>query len=147
MLHTKPRHFALVFSLPTFSLKLHTGLQKQTPPPWEIRRICFFLKRMRLFLYQHGGDFMSATILASAHQTRGGGKPTTTANLGIELARTGKRVLLIDADPQASLTISLGYANPDDFPVTLTQLLQVTAKIGAPRPGDCLLYTSPSPRD
>ena len=83
---------------------------------------------------------MNAQVLAIANQKGGVGKTTTTANLGIGLARTGKRVLLIDADPQASLTISLGYTNPDDLPVTLTLLLQVTAQIGAPRPGEGILH-------
>ena len=47
-------------------------------------------------------------------ERRSVGKTTTCANLGIGLAQAGKKVLLIDGDPQGSLTISLGYgAYPD----------------------------------
>ena len=51
------------------------------------------------------------------------GKTTTAVNLGIGLTRKGKKVLLIDADPQGSLTISLGYPEPDKMENTLSTVL------------------------
>lgn len=54
-----------------------------------------------------------ATVIAVVNQKGGTGKTTTTENLGVGLAMEGKRVLLVDTDPQASLTVSLGNPYPD----------------------------------
>ena len=62
-------------------------------------------------------------VISVANQKGGVAKSTTTLNLGVGLVKQGKRVLLIDADPQGSLTASLGYVEPDDIGITLATIM------------------------
>jgi chromosome partitioning protein len=64
-----------------------------------------------------------ATVISISNQKGGVGKSVTTASLGIGLARQGKKVLVLDVDPQASLTISLGFPKPDGIPITLATVM------------------------
>ena len=63
---------------------------------------------------------MKTTITALCNQKGGVGKTTSCLNLGVGLAQEGKKVLLVDCDPQGSLTISTGCAQPDSLQDTLS---------------------------
>lgn len=63
-------------------------------------------------------------VIAIANQKGGVGKTTTCVNLGIGLARAGKRVLLVEADAQGSMAASLGVQEPDELEVTLANIME-----------------------
>ena len=77
--------------------------------------------------------------MAVVNQKGGTGKTTTCENLGIGLAREGKTVLLIDTDPQASLTISMGNPRPDELDVTLSDLMKKFMEEKPIEPGEGIL--------
>ena len=68
-------------------------------------------------------------VIAIANEKGGVGKTTTTAQLGIGLVRDGYKVLLIDADPQGSLTISLGVTRPDEIDISLATLMRFANEV------------------
>ena len=72
------------------------------------------------------GENDSGSLKAIAITNQKGGKTTTTVNLGVGLAKTGHKVLLVDADPQGSLTISLGIKDPDSLNESLATIMSAS---------------------
>ena len=81
-----------------------------------------------------------AVVLAVSNQKGGTGKTTTCENLGIGLAQEGKKVLLVDTDPQASLTVALGYPRPDDLSFTLSDAMEKIMTEQPIAPGEGILH-------
>ena len=83
---------------------------------------------------------MNAEIIAIVNQKGGVGKSFSCINIGIGLARSGKKVLLVDFDPQASMTIALGYPQPDQIPVTVTDLMTKIIEDEPIQRGEGIIY-------
>ena len=83
---------------------------------------------------------MNPTVLATVNQKGGVAKTTSCINIGAAMAREGKKVLLVDTDPQGSLTISMGWQQPDELPATLSTLMQKAMNDQPIQPGEGILH-------
>ena len=83
---------------------------------------------------------MNAQVIALVNQKGGVGKSTSCVNLGVGLAQAGKKVLVVDCDPQSSLTISLGHPQPDKLPVTLSDMMGKILTDQPIAPGEGILH-------
>ena len=85
---------------------------------------------------------MNAQIIALVNQKGGVTKTTSCVNLAAGLVQAGKKVLVVDCDPQASLTISLGHPQPDTLPVTLADMMGKVLTDRSITPGEGILHHS-----
>ena len=76
-------------------------------------------------------------VIAICNQKGGVSKTTTTANLGVGLVRAGKKVLVIDADPQGNLSQSLGIENPDELEIALPNIMEHDGRGCGREEGNC----------
>lgn len=83
---------------------------------------------------------MNAQVIALVNQKGGVTKTTSCVNLAAGLAQAGKKVLVVDCDPQASLTISLGNPQPDRLPVTLSDMMGKVLNDQPIAPGEGILH-------
>ena len=82
----------------------------------------------------------NTTVIAITIQNGRTGKTTTCENLGVGLAMEGKKVLLVDEDPQSSLTISMGWPKPDELETTLSTLMGKVLEDKPIQPGEGILH-------
>ena len=83
-------------------------------------------------------------VISISNQKGGVAKTVTSVNMGIGLAREGKKVLLIDADPQGSLTISLGWDYPDKMDVSLATIMMKIINDESVSPTEGILHHNSS---
>ena len=83
---------------------------------------------------------MNPTVLATVNQKGGVAKTTSCINIGAAMAREGKKVLLVDTDPQASMTISLGNQQPDQLAPTIADLMTKVMNDIPIAPGEGILH-------